>query len=109
MRISILKEKINLIQDNIILARIGVIHPSILSNEEIIKYKIDIQKLSNMKVGIAKFENQDIIFAIKIPTAIMKTARKLLVPIVNSNNKQINEELEYVVKINNNMYVQFRK
>lgn len=104
MRISILKEKINLIQDNIILARIGVIHPSILSNEEIIKYKIDIQKLSNMKVGIAKFENQDIIFAIKIPTAIMKTARKLLVPIVNSNNKQINEELEYVVKINNNTY-----
>lgn len=62
------------------------------------------KKLSHMKVGVAKYRDDAIIFAIKIPTGTLKTDKKLIIPITNSNKKQIDEEIEYIVKINNQIF-----
>lgn len=76
LRINALKEQIDQIQDNIVSARLGTIHSNILSNEEINEYKFDLHKLSNIRTGLARYINNAIIFAIKIPTGILETDKK---------------------------------
>lgn len=104
LRVQTLQEYLEKIQDNIVSARVGIAHPSILSEEEIENYKIDIKKLSNIKVGIAKLRDDAIVFAIKIPTRMVQVNKKLIIPIANSNNKQIDDDIEYLVRIKNKTF-----
>ncbi|CAD7085464.1 unnamed protein product [Hermetia illucens] len=101
IRLDIIKRQVENIQDNIVSAQANIFHPSILTDEEIKTYDIDFHKLHNIKLGVAKFVNNSIIIAIKIPIETLKLKKKLIFPIANSNNKQIDEEPEYIIEIDN--------
>lgn len=55
------------LQDNIILSNLNIIHPSLLTHNEIINYQIDLDKVKNLKIGFSKTSNNQLIFLIKIP------------------------------------------
>ncbi len=62
-KIQLIKSKIEQIQDNIVSAKYGIIHPNILTNYEITKYQIDFNKLKFLQLGIATFNNTFLPFA----------------------------------------------
>lgn len=103
-KIDFIRRYVETIQDNIASARLGIIHPEILTNVEIKTYNIDSKKLSQIRLGIAKNQDESLIFAIKIPTEFRQFDRKILIPIPNSQGKQIDQEIEYIVEVNNKSY-----
>lgn len=100
-KLNILKEQVEHIQENIASARTSILHPSILSSSEIIEYNIDFRKLINIRLGVALYDNEKIVFAIKIPTKDIEVNRKMLIPIPNQKSQEINSQAEYFVVINN--------
>lgn len=104
VKINFIKQQVESIQENFASARLGILHPSILTNEEIQAYDIDSRKLSQIRLGLAKHLNGTIVFAIKIPREFEKFDKKIVLPICNSNSKQIDQDIEYVVEDNNKMY-----
>lgn len=103
-KLNIIKEKVKQIQDNIASARLNLLHPNILSKEEIIKYNIDFKKLNQIRLGLAKHINGIIIFAIKIPIDYVILNKKVIIPINNENNTLIKEKIEYTLELNNSYY-----
>lgn len=89
LRIQEVDKLINEIQDNIILSNLNVIHPSLLTHEEILNYKIDANKIKNLKVGFSKTTNNKLIFLVKIPFKMTPINRKLIIPLANVNNCNI--------------------
>lgn len=67
VKIQFIKSKLEHMQDNIISANYGLLHPSILTIEEIELYSINIERLSWRKLVTATFRNEHLIFVIKIP------------------------------------------
>lgn len=103
-KLDILEKEVDHLQTNIASARLGLLHPSILTDEEITAYEINFQKLSSIRLGVAKFTNKSIIFAIKIPTGTVKLTKKLLIPITNSDHIQVDSDIEIVISYNNQTY-----
>lgn len=103
-KLSTLKEKVETIQQNIASARIGVLHPNLLTNEEIVTYNIDFKKLLNIRTGVATFDNNKIIFAIKLPVDTINANKKLLMPMPNEKNIEIVSDFEFVVEIEQIFY-----
>lgn len=101
IKLRYLENKVDQIQDNIISAKHNIIHPNILTAEEIELYKIDFYKLKLIKVGILEYKNQMLIIAIKIPQNYIKTDLKLLTPLPNKDYFEIDENNEYIVEIEN--------
>lgn len=104
-KINTIKEHVEHIQQNVASARFGLLNPNILTSEEINTYKIDFKKLANIRLGVAKYSENIIIFAIKIPVKIITVNKILLIPVTNTRYEQINEEYEFYVKINGKLYV----
>lgn len=48
-KIQLLKSKIEQIQENVVSAKYGILHPNILTSEEIVKYNIDYNKLKYLQ------------------------------------------------------------
>lgn len=103
-KLNLIRNHVENIQDNIASARSGIIHPNILTNYEINSYQIDFKKLANIRLGFAKCQNNSLVFAIKIQTEVKVVDKKLIVPVPNSNGVQIDQEMEYVIKVNNITY-----
>lgn len=89
LKIQMLKEKIEHIQDNLASARHGILHPNILTNEEIEYYQIDFNKLQYIKLGMSEFQDNMIIFAIKIPKTFADVQLKTIIPLPNKNKKEM--------------------
>lgn len=100
-KLKTLDHKIDQIQDNIVSAKNNIIHPSILTTQEINQFDIDYYKLKMLKVGIMAYSDESIIIAITIPDTFIRTDLKMIVPIPNSNYFEIVSNDEYIVNINN--------
>lgn len=103
MNLNRIKEKVEQIQQNIASARLNLLNPNILTNDEIQTYDIDFKKLSHIRLGVAKY-NKVIIFAIKIPLSYLILNKKLILPISNYENKKINENYKFCLENNNSFY-----
>lgn len=100
MKLKILEEKIDQIQDNIASAKYNLFHPSILTAEEIEINNIDFYKLKLIRMGVLIFAEDTIVFAIKIPDSYIHTTIKLIIPLPNENNLEIAQDRELVTEIN---------
>ncbi|XP_061386957.1 uncharacterized protein LOC133321901, partial [Musca vetustissima] len=87
IKLKFLENKVDQIIENIYSAKHYIFHPSILTSEEIDKYNIDFYKLSLMKMGVLLYNNNCLIFSIKIPINYSKHIVKIIVPIPNQKNK----------------------
>lgn len=93
------------LQDNIILSKLDVLHPSLLTHEEISKYNIDYEKVKRMKVGFSKTTTNKLIFLIKIPYNMIKIYKKLILPLKNTDTcNTINLRITPLLEIQNNFY-----
>lgn len=104
MKLKFLENKINQILDNISSAKYNIFHPSILTSEEIDKYNIDFYKLKLIRMGILLYNNDCLIFSIKIPVNFIKVEVRLILPMPNNMYYEIEEKQEMIVNIDNNTY-----
>lgn len=105
IKLRYLEDKINQIQDNIASAKHNIVHPSILTAEEISLFNIDFFKLKLIKMGIMAYKNDSLVFALKIPQNYILTNLILITPLPNIDNYEIDETNEYIVKIENKTYL----
>ena len=95
-------EFITELQDNIILSTLNLIHPSLLTHNEIKKYQIDANKVKFLKAGLAKTNRNIIIFLIKIPYQLFPINKKLIIPLRTTDNCQtINSPITFTFEHNN--------
>lgn len=99
-----LENKVNKILDNIMAAKNNIIHPSMLTLEELETYNIDFHTIQLLKAGVMEYNNQFLLIAIKIPVNYISTELKIIKPIPNSNYFMIDEEEEFVIEVNDNIY-----
>lgn len=104
LKIQFIKEKIYAIQDNIASIRHGIIHPNILTEEEIENYEIDFYKLQYLKLGLAQFKESSLLLAIKIPRKIKSVQLEVIIPVPNKENKEIDSVNEIIFTFNNKTY-----
>lgn len=97
-RINMIKEQINSIQDSIASARSGILHPNILTNREIDSYHIDLYKLRMIRICALEYENEKLIFIIKVPSNFDKVQLKLLAPITNKDFREIEGDQEFIIE-----------
>lgn len=109
LRIAIFDIKINIqevdkmiseLQDNIIFSNLNVIHPSLLTHEEILNYEINADKIKNLKVGYSKTTTNKLLFLIKIPYRMTLINKKVIIPLSNVHtcnviDYPITQTLEY--------------
>lgn len=104
MKIQLLKNKIDHIQDNIVSAKYGIIHPNILTSKEILKYEIDYNKLKYIQLGTAMFNNTYIIFGIKIPKSFVQVNIRNIIPIPNKEHNEIDAKIEKIFMYEEKIY-----
>lgn len=103
-KLRYLENKINQILDNIIATKHNMIHPSMLTLEELDTYNIDFHKLRLLKAGVTEYKNQLLIFAIKIPKSYIVTELQIIKPIPNSEGFEINEQDDMIIEIKGKCY-----
>lgn len=103
LKLRYLENKIDQIQDNIASAKNNMIHPGILTAEEIEMFKIDFYKLKLIRMGVLKYKDQSLVIALKIPNSYVKTDLKLITPLPNKYNVEVDISNEYIVEINNDI------
>lgn len=104
LKIKIIKDNLEHIQNNIASSRLGTMGNNILTTDEISKYDIDFDKLQNIKLGTLKYEEDKIIFAIKIPKETFKTKLYFITAMPNQDFEELLIEEQKIVKINNVTY-----
>lgn len=104
LKLKSLENKITLIQDNIASAKNNIIHPGVLSVEEIDKFNIDFYKLKLLRMGIMSYHNNSLVIAIKVPTSYILTDLKIITPMPNDKFLEIDETNELVVTLDNVTY-----
>lgn len=104
LKLKILEDNVEHIQDNIASSRIGIVHSNILTNEEITEYKVDPEKLQNIKLGTVIDKNENIIFAIKIPRETINVLKTLLIPISDKHNRESMFNPQELVRYQNQTY-----
>jgi len=103
-RIELLRHQLEIVQNNLVLASKGGFDPAMLTEEEIDHFKIDSNKLQGIRLGVLKWENENLSLVIKVPAKHVKAEKVLVVPIPNSHKEQILEELETLVYVNGTEY-----
>lgn len=103
-KIKIISDSIEQVQNNLASARLGIMTSNILTNEEIVKYKIDIFRLENIRLGAAEYKNSDIIFTIQIPKDTIQAKRSLFTPITNLNSEELIFQTQQIINVNNVNY-----
>lgn len=64
IKLNIIKSQIEAFRQNIASVKSGILNPNVLTNEEMRHHDIDFNKLTNIRLGVAKFINESIIFTI---------------------------------------------
>lgn len=103
-KLKYINARVEHIQENIVSARNNILHPSILTNEEIETYKIDFFKLKQIKLGVTKYDDNTLIFAIKIPKNYVTLPLKVLTPIPNKEFMEVDADSEFTVEYKNRIY-----
>lgn len=104
IKLRFLENKVNQILDNIMAAKNNIIHPSMLTLEELEKYNIDFPTIKLLKAGVMEYKNDLLIFAIKIPVNFISTELQIIKSIPNTNHLEINEKEEMIVEIDEKIY-----
>ena len=104
LKLKILQDNVEHLQDNISSSRLGIIHSNILTNDEIIEYDIDLYKLENIKLGTLIDNKDNIIFVLRIPKNVINVQKLLLIPVGDENFKELMFETIEIIKINNKTY-----
>lgn len=102
--IQLLKSKIEQLQDNVVSAKYGIVHPNILTSKEIQKYDIDYNKLKYIQIGTAFFNNSYLIFGIKIPKTFVLVKLRTIVPLPNKENNEIDYNIEKTFELETKIY-----
>lgn len=105
LKIKILLDSIQSIQDNIASSRSGILHSNILTIEEIEEYQIDLIKLKNIKLATLVDNNSNIIFIIMIPKETIKLDLLLITAITNNKNQELILQTEKIIKFKNTTYI----
>lgn len=77
------------LQDNIIFSNINIIHPSLLTHEEIINFKINSNKIKCLKVGFSTTTTNKLIFLVKIPHNMIEINKKIIIPLTNTQTCEV--------------------
>lgn len=104
LKLQIVDERINQILDSIASIKAGILHPGILTTEEISDYNITIEKLQNARTCILEKDNDKLLIGIKIPTKYKQIPYKLLIPLPNKNFEEIAESPQIFTEIENTKY-----
>lgn len=104
LKIEMLKEKLNQIIDNIALVRLGIVHPSMLTTDEIKTMNLDFYKLKNVRTGLLEHDKNTIVIAIKVPDLYKIVNYKLITPMPTESNLEIVLEDIYILEINETKY-----
>lgn len=104
LKLKNLEGKITQIQESIASVKNNIIHPGILTPEEIENFRIDYYKLKLIKMGVMTYRDNSLIIAMKIPTNFLVTDLKLITPLPNDKYLEIDEENELIVTLNNITY-----
>ncbi|XP_037913383.1 uncharacterized protein LOC119653017 [Hermetia illucens] len=104
--IHLLQDQIEIIQDNLISARLGIMNRHILTKDEILQNKINIHQLEHIELAVLTNtrNNQEIIFVIRLQEDLIITPRYYVIPIPDKDQYQINFEPQTIVKINGIAY-----
>lgn len=81
-----------------------ILHPSILTSDEIVDYNIDFHKLQLTKLDALYYKDNFLVIAIKIPLDFFKTDLRLMLPMPNSKFLEIDSVKEYFITVNNIQY-----
>ncbi|CAD7089015.1 unnamed protein product [Hermetia illucens] len=103
-KIQALKARIEHLQNTIVSAKYGILHPNILTDEEIQEFKIDFVKIQHIKLGVTKFQDNLLLFVIKIPSEYIKVQSKMIIPIPNYERKEIDSPIETIFEYNEIVY-----
>lgn len=103
-KLTYLKNKTEHIKDNVASAGHHIVHPSILSSEEIDRFEIDFFKLKLMKIDMLNYKHGLLTIAIKIPNNYIETDLKIIVPLPNKYYMEILETNRYVIEIQNKVF-----
>ena len=104
LKIRFIQSRVNQILDNIVSTQNNIIHPSMLTLEELETYKVDFHKLKLLKAGVLRYNEEVLIFAIKIPRDYIVTELELIQSIPNSEFLEIDHVDELVVKVDEVVY-----
>lgn len=103
--INILNSEIDKIQQNIVFAKHGIMSRSILTDEEIDEYKIDVLKYKETKCSLVEYKN-NLIFAILIPNFTEELGiRYKIISVPNNNFEEIFIEQFNYLQFKNFMYL----
>lgn len=104
LKLKILSDNVEHIQNNIASSRIGIIHSNILTNEEIEEYEIDFEKLKNIKLSTLIDKSDNLIFVIMIPKDVILVDKILITPMTNNEKEEIILSTEEIIKFENKTY-----
>lgn len=103
--LNLLNSEVDKIQQNIVFAKHGIMSHSILTDDEIDEYDIDVFKYKEIKSSLLRFDDK-LIFAILIPNLTKELAVKYkIIPVPNNNFEEIVIENTNVIQFKNKMYV----
>lgn len=104
LKIKILHDNLEHIQDNIAASRSGILHSNILTPQEIDEYSIDANKLQNLKIGSLQTKSDHIIFVIMVPRENIFVEKIAVYPITNNKFEELLFEPLQIVNYNNKTY-----
>lgn len=105
LKLQVTEDKLNQVLDNIASIKAGILHPGILTAEEIRDFKINVEKLENARTGILLVDKDKLLITIKIPTKYKKIPYKLLTPLPDKNYQEIIEEPISFFEVDKEKYV----
>lgn len=103
-KLNTLTNQIEQIQDSVTTARNGIIHPGILTKDEIDNYQIDLNKLKYLRIGVIEYKNNLLVFVIKVPKTLITIQLKAIIPIPNNEFKEIDAFIEKIFEFANQTY-----
>ena len=104
IKIQLIRNKIEHIQDNVVADRYNILHPSILTDNETTKYNINFNKLNHIKLATPMFKNNILIFAIEIPKQFLTIKIQQIIPILNKEKFEIDQKPELIFTQKNLTY-----
>lgn len=99
-----IKSQMRIIQESIALAKMKIFNPALLTKTEIENYKINVEAVQDMQMGVALHKYTTLMFVIKIPIETMTLKKSLITPIPNKSFHQIDITREYVVKTSKGIF-----
>lgn len=102
--IQLIKSRIEHLQDNVISAKYGLVHPSILTSNEIKKYNIDYNKLKYIQCGTTFVNGSYLVLGVKIPKKFIIVKLRIIVPLPNIHNNEIDAITEKSFEFENKTY-----